>query len=75
LAIIAFVFFFVPETKDRTLEELDEMFAAKVPARKFSSYVCAGTEQAGERAVVQTLGLDEKGSAMHEEEISDAKRA
>ncbi|KAH8883089.1 general substrate transporter [Thozetella sp. PMI_491] len=36
------VFFFLPETKGRTLEEIDEMFAAKVPARKFASYQCVG---------------------------------
>ena len=35
-----FIFFFVPETKDRTLEEIDEMFEARVPARKFKGYVC-----------------------------------
>jgi hypothetical protein len=30
------IFFFVPETKQRTLEELDYIFA--VPSRKFWSY-------------------------------------
>ncbi|KAI1878492.1 hypothetical protein JX265_000424 [Neoarthrinium moseri] len=36
------VFFFLPEVKGRTLEEIDEMFAAKLPARRFRSYVCRG---------------------------------
>jgi hypothetical protein len=36
------VFFFLPEVKNRTLEEIDEMFEAKLPARKFSSYKCVG---------------------------------
>ncbi|KZO93821.1 putative maltose permease [Calocera viscosa TUFC12733] len=41
--ITAFVIYFVlPETKDRTLEELDEMFAARLPPRKFKTYVCVG---------------------------------
>ncbi|KAH7007059.1 general substrate transporter [Ilyonectria destructans] len=31
-------FFRLPETKDRTFEEIDLLFANKVPARKFSSY-------------------------------------
>jgi hypothetical protein len=41
-----FVFFFIPETKDRTIEEIDEMFEMNVPARKLSSYVCVGIQQA-----------------------------
>jgi len=36
--VFIFVLFFLPETKDRTLEEIDEMFEAKVPSRKFKSY-------------------------------------
>ncbi|KZT51696.1 MFS monosaccharide transporter-like protein [Calocera cornea HHB12733] len=36
------IFFVMPETKDRTLEELDEMFAARLPALKFKNYVCVG---------------------------------
>lgn len=31
------VFFYLPETRGRSAAELDEMFEAKVPARKFSS--------------------------------------
>lgn len=36
------VFFFLPEVKNRTLEEIDEMFEAGLAARKFSSYKCVG---------------------------------
>ncbi|ORY10536.1 monosaccharide transporter-like protein [Clohesyomyces aquaticus] len=39
------VFFFLPEVKGRTLEEIDEMFEAKLSARKFSGYVCIGMAQ------------------------------
>ncbi|KAH8896852.1 putative transporter [Thozetella sp. PMI_491] len=39
---IFFVYFFVPEMKGRSLEELDELFHAKVPAWKAGSYVCSG---------------------------------
>ena len=46
------VFLFLPETKGRTLEEIDEMFEAGVPARKFRKHVCVGhiaAENKGER--------------------------
>ncbi|KAF2183949.1 general substrate transporter [Zopfia rhizophila CBS 207.26] len=36
------VFFFLPEVKGRTLEEIDEMFEARLPARKFANYKCVG---------------------------------
>lgn len=39
---VAFVFFVVPETKYRSLEELDEMFQASVPTRQFKKYICTG---------------------------------
>jgi hypothetical protein len=58
-----FAIFFIPETKDRSLEEIDEMFMVGLPAWKFkgssvlfmwltSDYVCTGigarqTEKAG----------------------------
>lgn len=31
-------FFCLPETKDRTLEELDVLFEQKAPTRKFEGY-------------------------------------
>jgi SP family sugar:H+ symporter-like MFS transporter len=56
-----FIFFFLPEMKDRTLEEIDELFHNRVPARKFSRYECVvaqqarenGVEKIGERAFVE----------------------
>lgn len=36
------VYFYLPEIKNRTLEEIDEMFDARLPARKFRKYVCVG---------------------------------
>ncbi|THW41324.1 MFS transporter [Aureobasidium pullulans] len=37
-----FIYFFLPEIKDRTLEEISEMFEAGLPARKFKGYKCVG---------------------------------
>ncbi|OTB10100.1 hypothetical protein K445DRAFT_309781 [Daldinia sp. EC12] len=50
------IFFFLPEAKDRTLEELDEMFEAQVPARKFRKYRCTGKHAAlGEKAQTEYI--------------------
>ncbi|KAL2838557.1 hypothetical protein BJY01DRAFT_258022 [Aspergillus pseudoustus] len=40
VASLIFFFFFIPEMKGRSLEELDEMFGAKVGAREFKGYQC-----------------------------------
>ncbi|KAL2857358.1 general substrate transporter [Aspergillus pseudoustus] len=42
VAAVVFVYFCLPETKDRSLEELDEMFQQKVSTRAFKDYVCTG---------------------------------
>lgn len=39
LILAIWAFFFVPETKGRSLEQLDELFEKGVSARKFSSFV------------------------------------
>ncbi|KAL2280009.1 hypothetical protein FJTKL_12978 [Diaporthe vaccinii] len=36
------VYFYVPEVKDRRLEEIDEMFLARLPAKNFRKYECTG---------------------------------
>ncbi|RMZ66815.1 sugar transporter [Pyrenophora seminiperda CCB06] len=45
LCVIWF-YFFLPETKARSLEELDEIFEAGVPARNFKQYTCRIVEEA-----------------------------
>ncbi|KAF1953348.1 general substrate transporter [Byssothecium circinans] len=58
------VFFELPETKDRTLEEIDEMFLNRVPARKFSEYVSTG--QVGQ--------LNAGKMALDKEEVDEVQR-
>lgn len=36
-SVIVITFFYYPETSHRSAAEVDEMFEAKVPARKFKS--------------------------------------
>ncbi|KAM0269835.1 hypothetical protein ACHAQH_009637 [Verticillium albo-atrum] len=44
LTVLVFigVIIYLPETKDRTLEEIDEMFINRVPTWDFKDYVCTG---------------------------------
>lgn len=48
--------------KGRTLEELDEIFAARVPARKFPEYQCVIKEQVVQTVKAQEMeaGIDDK---------------
>jgi hypothetical protein len=46
---VVWIYFFLPEIKNRTLEEIDEMFEAKLPARKFRKYVCVGRHVTDEK--------------------------
>lgn len=50
------VFFFLPEVQGRTLEEIDEMFEEKLPARKFRAYKC-----------IRHLAMTEKTDIQHNE--------
>jgi MFS family permease len=43
---VVWFYFFIPETKARSLEELDEIFEAGVSARKFKQYQCRIVEDA-----------------------------
>ena len=39
VATCVYTFFYHPETKGRSFEEIDELFIKRVPARQFASYV------------------------------------
>ncbi|OTB09745.1 hypothetical protein K445DRAFT_71713 [Daldinia sp. EC12] len=65
VVVFLFTWAFMPETRDRTLEEINEIFEAKVPARKFKKYICTGTE------AVKTAVIEEKNrSTSHVEEVT-----
>uniref|UniRef100_A0A8H7K4R9 Major facilitator superfamily (MFS) profile domain-containing protein n=1 Tax=Bionectria ochroleuca TaxID=29856 RepID=A0A8H7K4R9_BIOOC len=49
---LVFLWFYHPETADRTYEELDEMFVKKVPARKFKDFK-TDTQAVGEAVKAQ----------------------
>jgi MFS transporter, SP family, sugar:H+ symporter len=53
--MVAWFYLFLPETKDRTLEELDELFEARLPARKFRGYVCVKTRTAMDHGAAQEV--------------------
>ncbi|KAF1844811.1 monosaccharide transporter-like protein [Cucurbitaria berberidis CBS 394.84] len=56
------VFFFLPEVKNRTLEEIDEMFEARLGARKFGTYKCVG--------IAATLDAEARKSIEYEKEVT-----
>jgi hypothetical protein len=55
---LVFFYFFLPEMRGRSLEELDELFQNNVPVREFSRYQCVSSERAKEMAVKVTTGMD-----------------
>jgi len=67
LLAAAFVYFYIPEVKDRSLEEIDEMFEARVPAKKFRGYKCMIKEQAHKSTLVEDDAL-----AINEKPVMDA---
>lgn len=68
---ILFIFFFVPEVRGRTLEEIEEMFNKGVPAWKFQSYVCENVERARKEAEHDMLHEEEKEAAAEHIELSN----
>ncbi|KAF2269965.1 general substrate transporter [Lojkania enalia] len=64
---VVWVYFYLPEIKNRTLEEIDEMFEAKLPARKFRKYVCTGRHITDNKVAVDTKSEEnvEKEATVH----------
>ncbi|CAK7200470.1 hypothetical protein SEUCBS139899_003166 [Sporothrix eucalyptigena] len=61
LIAAAWIYLYLPEVKNRTLEEIDEMFMAKLPARKFRKYQCTGLN----------MHSNEKASAVEVENVEN----
>lgn len=70
LVAAAFIYFFLPEVKGRTLEEIDEMFEQRLPARKFETYKCVGP--AALEATLKKGKVEEKVYRRHS---SDSQKA
>ncbi len=64
---VVWVWFMVPEFKGRHLEQLDEMFEAGVPTRKFPKYQCETTIR-GEEGGAPEAEDEEKGAMEHQED-------
>ncbi|KAK9428002.1 general substrate transporter [Lipomyces doorenjongii] len=60
-----FVYYVVPETRNRSLEALDEIFQAGVSARKFSTYECRGLVAESAKLENGNVDFDEK----HDEDL------
>ena len=70
MILLGFTWFFLPETKDRTLEEIHEMFEARLPARAFRTYVCTGVEGfAAEAFGDNPVKTSHAGGALHIEKL------
>jgi SP family sugar:H+ symporter-like MFS transporter len=68
IIVTAFIWFYLPEVRGRSLEEIDEMFRNKVPTRDFPKYVCVENLEARERGIAIVRG-EEKASSGHVEVI------
>ncbi|ORY16405.1 general substrate transporter [Clohesyomyces aquaticus] len=70
---VLFFFFFMPEMKGRTLEEIDELFANKVSPLKFKSYQTTIRHEAAE---VEEKVLETKGATIElRERISTSRQS
>lgn len=65
------MFFLIPETKDRTLEEIDELFEEKVPARRFKHYKCTRVENSA--AIGMSLAEDKREEGSDHVELAQRK--
>lgn len=62
--MVVLTFFFIPELKGRTLEEVDQLFASGAPLRKFGQIKTKSAQELYDEQVEQkTTVLDTKAGA------------
>jgi hypothetical protein len=66
LACFVFFFLFVPETKGRTLEEIDELFYNRVSVRKFKNYQTTIVDAALRDVKERSEGLEKSTASLTE---------
>ncbi|PGG97440.1 hypothetical protein AJ79_09201 [Helicocarpus griseus UAMH5409] len=69
IIVTSFIWYFLPEVRGRTLEEIDEMFRSRVPTKEFPKHVCLENQEARERGLMNVIG-DDKPGATHVEATS-----
>ncbi|KAK3359507.1 general substrate transporter [Lasiosphaeria hispida] len=78
LVLAMYTFFFVPETKDRSLEQLDELFEKGVSARKFSAFTVerqlVDDTAGGHGPVAPHLRSDDDESVVVQVEVEDPEK-
>lgn len=60
IIMVLMVFFFIPELKGRTLEEVDQLFASGVPLRNFKSTATREAQEVYQEEVRDKIGGLEK---------------
>jgi len=70
---IVFLYFFLPEMRNRTLEEIDELFQERVPTRQFPKYQCVSTERAREQVIQNVKMQEEEAGMAHEEKTLEVE--
>lgn len=73
LIVTLFVYFYLPEVRGRTLEEIDEMFRNKVPLRQFPTYVCVENLEARDRGLCNVLAAEEKNKTEHIDIVNEKR--
>lgn len=70
VVLALWVLFFVPETKSRSLEQLDELFSKRVPTWKFASYVTEHHLVDADKALAKEVGKE----ALNAQHVEDVKQ-
>ncbi|KIW56339.1 hypothetical protein PV05_05005 [Exophiala xenobiotica] len=73
--VFLFFWFMLPEMKNRSLEELDELFQNRVSVRDFKKYQCISSERAKELAHTDIIGDSKRAGSAAVETVEDTDAA